>query len=102
MRPVEIFIKGRHPFALAGLWTRYFEAGVTRYSFTVFTTEPNEFMRSIHPNAIPVVLTNLDKQELWVTEGDEQLLRAYEGIMEADQLTDPLEHLYADEPKADD
>ncbi|MFT3745298.1 MAG: SOS response-associated peptidase family protein [Pyrinomonadaceae bacterium] len=42
--PVEIFVEGKVPYALAGLWSRYFDNGQTRYSFTTFTTEPNDFM----------------------------------------------------------
>lgn len=92
--PVEIFVEGRTPYALAGLWSRYFEGNETRYSFTTFTCEPNEFMKPIHPKAMPVILTSLDEQKLWLMEGDEELLRPYEGKMEVDQLTDTLEHLY--------
>lgn len=95
--PVEIFVDGKVPYALAGLWSRYFENGQTRYSFTTFTTEPNEFMRPLHEKAMPVILTDLDEQKLWLTEGDEELLRPYEGKMEFDQLTDTLEQLYPDE-----
>lgn len=92
--PVEIFVKGRKPYALAGLWSRYFENDQTRYSFTVFTTEPNAFFKPIHEKAMPVILSDLDEQKLWLTEGDEALLRPYEGDLETDQLSDTLEHLY--------
>ena len=95
--PVEVFVKGRTPYALAGLWSRYFENGQTRYSFTVFTTESNDFMRPIHEKAMPVILTDLDEQNLWLTEGDEALLRPYEGQMESDQLPDTLEKLFPEE-----
>ena len=98
--PVEIFVEGRKPYVLAGLWSRYLEGNETRYSFTVFTTEPNEFMKPIHPKSMPVILTDLDEQKLWLTEGDEDVLRPYEGKMESTQLTDTLEHLYPpDDPK---
>ena len=39
----------------------------------------------------------MEEQQLWLTEGDEALLRPYEGKMEFDQLPDTLEHLYPDE-----
>ena len=61
----------REPYALAGLWCRYFEGSETRYSFTIFTTEPNDFMRPIHEKAMPVILANIDEQKLWQIEGDE-------------------------------
>lgn len=95
--PVEIFVAGREPYALAGLWSRYFEGSQTRYSFTSFTCPPNDFMRPLHEKAMPVILTSLDEQKLWLTEGDEELLRPYEGEMEYDQLPDTLEKIYTDE-----
>jgi len=97
--PVEIFVADHKPYALAGLWSRYFENKQPRFSFTTFTTEPNEFIRPIHPKAMPVILSSLDEQKLWLTEGDEALLRPYEGEMESIQLPDTLEHLYPDENK---
>jgi len=95
--PVEIFVGGRSPFALAGLWSHYFDNGQPHYSFTTFTTEPNEFMRPIHEKAMPVILTDLDQQKLWLEEGNEELLRPFEGEMEFNQLSDTLERLYPDE-----
>lgn len=95
--PVEIFVKGRVPYALAGLWSTWHENGQTRYSFATFTCEPNDFMRPLYEKAMPVILTDLDEQKLWLTEGDEELLRPYEGEMEFEQLPDTLEHLYPEE-----
>jgi putative SOS response-associated peptidase YedK len=95
--PVEIFVKGREPYALAGLWSRYFENGQTRYSFTSFTTEPNDFMRPIHEKAMPVILRTPEQQKLWLEAGDEELLLPYDGEMEAEQLPDTLEKIYPDE-----
>jgi putative SOS response-associated peptidase YedK len=95
--PVEIFVAGRQPYALAGLWSRYFEANETRYSFTTFTCQPNGFMLPIHEKAMPVILTDLEEQNRWLELGDEDLLRPYEGEMESDQLPDTLEKLFPDE-----
>lgn len=95
--PVEIFVKGRTPYALAGLWSRYHEGGKTLYSFTTFTTGPNDFMRPLHEKAMPVILTDPDEQKLWLTEGDEEVLRPFAGEMEAEQMPDTLEHLYPGE-----
>jgi len=97
--PVEIFVKGRGPYALAGLWSRYFEDGQTKYSFTTFTVAPNEFMKPIHEKAMPVILNSIDEQNLWLNDGDEELLRPFEGEMESDQLPDTLEHLHPEENK---
>ena len=95
--PVEIFVKGREPYALAGLWSRYMDNGQTRYSFTTFTTEANEFMKPIHEKAMPVILGSIEEQKLWLEDGDEELLRPFAGDMEFDQLTDTLEKLYPEE-----
>ena len=96
--PVEIFVKGREPFALAGLWsTWYDENRQPRYSFATFTTDPNEFMKPLHERAMPVILNGIDEQRLWLLEGDEELLRPFEGEMEFDQLPDTLEKLYPEE-----
>ncbi len=97
--PVEIFVEGREPYVLAGLWSRYFEDGKASYSFTTFTTEPNEFMKPIHEKAMPVILSNLDEQKRWLEDGDESVLRPFEGRMESVQLADTLEHLYPEENK---
>ncbi|MGE3467639.1 MAG: SOS response-associated peptidase family protein, partial [Pyrinomonadaceae bacterium] len=95
--PVEIFVKGREPYALAGLWSTYFENREPRYSFTTFTCEPNEFMKPLHEKAMPVILGSIDEQKLWLMEGDEELLRPFEGEMEFEQLPDTLETLYPEE-----
>ncbi|MEO5859149.1 MAG: SOS response-associated peptidase family protein [Pyrinomonadaceae bacterium] len=95
--PVEIFVKGREPYALAGLWSRYFEGNETRYSFTSFTIEPNAFMKPIHEKAMPVILNSIEDQNRWLEDGDETLLRPFEGEMEFDQLPDTLERLHPEE-----
>jgi putative SOS response-associated peptidase YedK len=95
--PVEIFVAGRAPYALAGLWSRYYENGRTHYSFTTFTCDANDFMHPIHEKAMPVILGSPEEQKLWLLDGDEELLRPYAGEMESDQLPDTLEHLYPEE-----
>jgi len=88
--PIDSFYEW--PVKGKGLRSRYFEGSETRYSFTTFTTDANEFMRPIHEKAMPVILNSKDEQRLWLMEGDEDLLRPYEGDMEFDQLPDTLEH----------
>ena len=85
------------PFALAGLWSTWHEDGQPRYSFASFTTGPNEFMKPLHEKAMPVILSSVDEQKLWLMEGDVDLLRPYEGEMEFEQVPDTLEHLYPEE-----
>jgi putative SOS response-associated peptidase YedK len=95
--PVEIFVEGREPFALAGLWSTWHDNGEPRYSFATFTCEPNEFMKPLHEKAMPVILTSIEEQKLWLMEGDEEVLRPYEGSMEFEKLHEPLEKLYPEE-----
>lgn len=92
--PVEIFVAGREPYALAGLWSRYFEADETRYSFAAFTCPPNAFMKPIHEKAMPVILNTINDQKKWLEDGDESLLKPFTGEMESDSLSDTLEHLF--------
>ena len=54
-------------------------------------------MKSIHEKAMPVILNSIEEQKLWLMEGDEELLRPFEGEMESEQLPDTLEHLYPEE-----
>lgn len=95
--PVEIFVKGREPFALAGLWSRYFEDGKARYSFTTFTTAANDFMKPLHEKAMPVILADMNEQRAWLETGEDALLRPYEGELESEQLPEKLEELFPEE-----
>ncbi|MCC6826146.1 MAG: SOS response-associated peptidase family protein [Acidobacteria bacterium] len=95
--PVEIFVEGRKPYALAGLWSRYTDEGSPFFSFAVFTTAPNDFMLPIHEKAMPVIISDIRDQERWLTDGDEELLVPYKGILEADKLDSTLEKLYPNE-----
>lgn len=54
-------------------------------------------MKPIHEKAMPVILNSIEEQKLWLMEGDEELLRPFEGEMEFEQLLDTLEHLYPEE-----
>jgi len=101
--PVKIFVAGRRPYGIAGLWSTWFDNGVRKYSFATFTVKPNDFMFPLHPQAMPVILDSVDAQKLWLMEGDRGLLIPYEGEMAADKMPDTLEHLYPEEndpPKA--
>lgn len=90
--PVEIFTSKQKPFALAGLWSNWFENDEHRYSFTVITCEPNDFMISIH-NRLPVILSDLGSQELWLKKGGKDLLKPFEDELTTIQLQDSIEIL---------
>jgi len=93
--PVEIYANGRHPFALAGLWSNWFDEGVQRQSFAVITTHANEFMSQYH-RAMPVVLEGKDLQKLWLLDGGMDVLRNFECSLTAEQLGDKIEKVYSD------
>lgn len=92
--PVEILVDGGEPFALAGLWSTWYERREPRYSFATFTCSPNEFMKPLHEKAMPVILRGVDEQKLWLMQGDEELLQPFDGKMQFKQLPDTLERLY--------
>jgi putative SOS response-associated peptidase YedK len=91
--PVEIYANGRHPFALAGLWSNWYEEGVQRQSFAVITTTANEFMSQYH-RAMPVILEGKDLQKLWLIEGGMDILRNFECELTAERLPDKIEKVY--------
>lgn len=94
--PAEIFVKDQDAYGLPGLWSRWFEGNETRYSFTVFTTDPNPFMAAIH-DRMPVILADQDSQNRWLIDGDESILTPFEGELESIQHNQKLEEQYADE-----
>lgn len=91
--PVEIFANGGHPFALAGLWSSWYDHGVRRLSFAVVTTHANEFMTKYH-RAMPVILESKDLQKLWLLEGGMEVLRKFECNLSAEPVADKLEAIY--------
>ena len=93
--PLEIFANGGHPFALAGLWSTWFDGGVRRESFAVITTAANDFMSAYH-RAMPVILESKDIQKLWLLEGGMDILRGFECHLTGKPLTDKIENVYPD------
>jgi putative SOS response-associated peptidase YedK len=91
--PMEIFANKGKPFALAGLWSNWFDNGEWKYSFAVITTNPNEFMTSIH-DKMPVILESVDLQKLWLLEGGMELLRNFQCDLSGDRLSDKIEVVY--------
>jgi putative SOS response-associated peptidase YedK len=93
--PLEIFANGGHPFALAGLWSNWYENGERRHSFAVITTAANEFMSAYH-RAMPVILEAKELQKLWLLEGGMEVLRGFECHLTGERLTDKIEKVYPD------
>jgi putative SOS response-associated peptidase YedK len=73
-RPVWFALPGEEPLAFfAGLqirhWTgvRKIKTGVeTADLFAFLTTEPSEPVRSVHPKAMPVILTTEEERDIWM------------------------------------
>jgi putative SOS response-associated peptidase YedK len=96
--PLEIGLPERdRPFALAGLWSNYYPEGVHQYSFTIITTDPNDFMKPIH-RRMPVVLGGLTDQEKWLREGGIGMLLPFGGELAGEKLGQSLEKMYSDRP----
>jgi hypothetical protein len=57
-------------------------------------------MLPIHPQAMPVILDNIEAQKDWLLNGNRDLLVPYTGEMVADEMPDTLEHLYPEENPA--
>ncbi len=81
-RPFWIHLESKEPFTFAGLWERWSasDGDEVLETFTILTTEANEFLRPIHPR-MPVIL-GPDHRERWLdpdTPGDElrQLLGSF-------------------------
>ena len=91
--PVEIRANGGHPFALAGLWSNWFDNGEPRQSFAVITTHANDFMTQYH-RAMPVVLEDKELQKLWLLEGGMDILRKFQCDLTAEPLPDKIENVY--------
>jgi putative SOS response-associated peptidase YedK len=71
-RPVAVF---------AGLWTNWtsvrkvWEGITTNDLFGFLTTEPNDVVGTVHPKAMPVVLTTPEEIETWMTAPTEEALK---------------------------
>lgn len=62
-RPFYIYLKSEEPFGLAGLWDTWKKPdGNVLVSLTIITTEPNEFMKTIH-RRMPVILHQGDEEQ---------------------------------------
>lgn len=76
-QPHYIYLSDRRVFSFAGLWERWDRADVAAgepgsrtnplLTFTIVTTEPNDFMAGIH-NRMPVILRRED-EERWLDGG---------------------------------
>jgi putative SOS response-associated peptidase YedK len=70
-QPIYIRLCDRRPFAFAGLWERWEpKDGEPVESCTIITTEPNEFMKSIH-NRMPVILSTKN-YDVWLDPAVQQ------------------------------
>ncbi len=66
--PMYIRLKSGDPFAFAGLWEQWHAPdGSEVLSCAIITTEPNDFMKTIH-NRMPVILPK-DSYPQWLNSG---------------------------------
>lgn len=73
-------LKSNELFMFAGLWDEWVDMSVnqTITTFTMITTEPNEFVAKIH-NRMPVILHKDDEMK-WLVKPDKDLLRPFESV----------------------
>ena len=66
-QPLHITLQSHRPFSLAGVWDTWTSpAGVSVVSFSIVTTEPNDFARRIH-NRMPLVIA-AGSRHAWLTD----------------------------------
>jgi putative SOS response-associated peptidase YedK len=72
--PVWFALDETRPLAIfAGIWTRWTsvrkikEGETTNDLFAFLTSEPNKIVGSIHPKAMPVILTTREEIDTWMT-----------------------------------
>jgi len=102
--PMYIQLKDAELFALAGLWEVWHSPeGDELRTFTIITTDANEFMSPIH-NRMPVILHKAD-YDLWLDPNDvpaqvlQPLLRPYEAAkMTAYEVSRAVNTPSIDEP----
>jgi putative SOS response-associated peptidase YedK len=80
--PVWFAFDETRPLAFfAGIWTEWTsvrkikEGETTNDLFAFLTTEPNRPVGSIHPKAMPVILSTRDEIDLWLTAPTDQALK---------------------------
>lgn len=101
--PMRITLPDKEVFAFAGIWAQWQspEGNIVR-SCSIITTEPNDFMRSIH-NRMPVVLSGESAYQTWLESSDagelKKLLQPYCGLMMANQVSSLVNSPKHDHPK---
>jgi putative SOS response-associated peptidase YedK len=80
--PVWFSLHETRPLAFfAGIWTRWTsvrkvkEGETTNDLFAFLTTEPNKIVGSIHPKAMPVILTTREEIDTWMTAPTNEALK---------------------------
>ena len=79
--PIWFALNASRPLAcFAGIWTQWRsvrkvkEGETTNDLFAFLTTEPNKLIAAYHPKAMPVILTNQDAIDRWMTAPIEDAL----------------------------
>ncbi len=68
-RPFLIHRPDGEMLALAGLWEKWEDQGETVESFTILTTTANTRLSTLH-DRMPVIFTNVDEYEHWLTDAE--------------------------------
>jgi len=65
--PYRIFMKSEQIMVMAGIWDTWGRGDQEVKSFSILTTPSNEELSGIH-NRMPLILTDPEKQNLWLEE----------------------------------
>jgi putative SOS response-associated peptidase YedK len=77
-QPVYIRAKNQDIFSFAGLWSSWKDTakGDEVLTYTILTTEPNDFMKAYH-NRMPVILS-VESEKVWISDtADKETLRDF-------------------------
>jgi putative SOS response-associated peptidase YedK len=103
--PMYIHMKDREVFGMAGLWDVWKSPeGQELRTFSVLTTDANEFMQPIH-DRMPVILRRED-YALWLSDGDvpvsklQALMKPYDpNVMTAYEVSKAVNRAATDSPE---
>ncbi len=100
-QPLHITLQSHRPFCLAGLWDTWRSpAGLEVISFSIVTTQANDFIRAIHQR-MPVVIAPANRHT-WLTDDAHaiDLLKPWNGeAMTALEVSQAVNKVAVDDPR---
>ncbi|MBL7828578.1 MAG: SOS response-associated peptidase [Saprospiraceae bacterium] len=63
--PFRIFLRSEELMFMAGIWERWKQGNIEKYTFSILTTTPNQEMSELH-NRMPVILADKFSRSKWL------------------------------------